>query len=245
MVRQKKQSKIIKLDDGTNITILDDMNIGKHGKYNKRLLFPNDVFDDDELLCVLSNNDFQKLIQHNTSDTIQEQTSTINELYDKIESLEQDLDEQVKQNHQLQQECDKHKETIKNQEHDIHEKEQTIQSLSQLNDNIPVKQHYQEIQELNNKLNYAQLQETKKISKINSQHKNEIHDIKDKFNVLATKYNDLCDDVASISLIDVFLRKHKKKVANNEPIQLFKINDDTYVVPTQQRKELMEHEDSM
>ena len=245
MARQKKESKVIQLDDGTNITILDDMKIGKHGDYNKRLLFPNNIFNEDELLCVLSMNDFQKLIQHNTSDTIQEQTSTISNLSDNVASLKQRLQSKDDEIFELKQECDKHKKTIENQQSDIHQMDETITSLSQLKDNIPIKQHHDELDALKDDITELKLQLEKsdgilstKLAEQKQQlsiaYVQEIDAIKDEYNLLVSEYNHLLDDVESISKLDVLFGKHKNKIKNKEKKKSKILNQQTFVATQQE-----------
>ena len=229
MARQKKEPKEIQLDDGTNIKILDGMAISKHGKYNKRLLFPNDIFQEDEMLCIISDNDFQKLIQHNTSDTIQEQTGTIKDLSESVTSLKERLQSKDDEIYQLKQELGELNKTIKNQESDMHKKDETIESLSQLKDNIPLKQHQDAIDGLKDDKHKLELQLEKsngilstklaeQKSELSVQHTKEVGELKSKYNILATEYNNLYDSVASISRMDVLLGKHKNLIEDKQHV---------------------------
>ena len=135
------------------------------------------------------------------------------------------------------------KETIKKQQLHIDELTNKYESLLPLKEHIPQKQHYNELKELQDKINDAEseLNKTKneietKLTKQKSDldieytnekaqllvaYNNEINQLKTKYNELASEYNYLLNDASSLSRINTLLNgKHNDIVKNRKPVEL-------------------------
>ncbi len=138
------------------------------------------------------------------------------------------------------------KETIQKQQAHIDELTEKVESLSMLKDYIPPKEHYEEIDNLKEKVNDAKLELDKlsaevdmKLSKQKSEmevkhteekaqmliaYTQEVNANKLKYNELAKDYNHLLGDASSLSRTSVlFSGRHKTIVKDKEPVELEEI----------------------
>jgi len=138
------------------------------------------------------------------------------------------------------------KETIQKQQAHIDELTEKVESLSMLKDYIPPKEHYEEIDNLKDKVNDAKLELDKlsaevdmKLSKQKSEmevkhteekaqmliaYTQEVNANKLKYNELAKDYNHLLGDASSLSRTSVlFSGRHKTIVKDKEPVELEEI----------------------
>ena len=138
------------------------------------------------------------------------------------------------------------KETIENKQSHIDELTDKYQSLLPLKDNIPQKQHYDEILALTNQLNDAKKEidklngeiETKlaiQKSELDSEHNNEkaqmlvgynqeLDNLKLKYNNLASDYNKLVSDLFTITKLNaLFDSRHEKIRKDKEPVEMLEI----------------------
>ena len=138
------------------------------------------------------------------------------------------------------------KETIQKQQAHIEELTEKVESLSMLKDYIPPKEHYEEIENLKDKVNDAKLELDKlsaevdmKLSKQKSEmevkhteekaqmliaYTQEVNANKLKYNELAKDYNHLLGDASSLSRTSVlFSGRHKTIVKDKEPVELEEI----------------------
>lgn len=138
------------------------------------------------------------------------------------------------------------KETIQKQQTHIDELTEKVESLSMLKDYIPPKEHYEEIDNLKDKVNDAKLELDKlsaevdmKLSKQKSEmevkhteekaqmliaYTQEVNANKLKYNELAKDYNHLLGDASSLSRTSVlFSGRHKTIVKDKEPVELEEI----------------------
>ena len=135
------------------------------------------------------------------------------------------------------------KETIEKQQLHIDELTEKYQSLLILQDNIPQKQHYDEIDALKDKIKDSEKQidkisaeyETKLAtlkSELEVEHTNEkaqmlvvyntnLNNLKHEKNNIAAKYNDLLDEVGTLTKWNTTFHNHHKKILENKtPLEL-------------------------
>ena len=174
-------------------------------------------------------NETNKLLNDNIIGINNNYKETKNELQSSFDNKEKEL-----------------KETIQKQQTHIDELTEKVESLSMLKDYIPPKQHYEEIDNLKEKVNDAKLELDKlsaevdmKLSKQKSEmevkhteekaqmliaYTQEVNANKLKYNELAKDYNHLLGDANSLSRTSVlFSGRHKTIVKDKEPVELEEI----------------------
>ena len=139
------------------------------------------------------------------------------------------------------------KETVEKQQKHIDELTEKVQSLAILREYIPPKQHYEELNDLKDKIKKAELELDKATAKIDAElssqksklqiahteekaqmllaYNQELNSYKLKFNELAKDYNHLLEDASSLSRTNtLFNGRHKAIVKGREPVELEKID---------------------
>lgn len=215
--------------------------IGKQGSPYKDGTIPKKItlnkneskkFEIGDSVYILSEEEFDSL-QKQDDDTNQpdnepllaELNAQISKKEDIIKQLESELqqykDDTAKIINENQTELQKYKEdnsnlqeTIEKQKFDIHEQ------AVLLNDFISPKQHSDELSQLKDDL-------ANKKAELLIACNNNINHYKNEYNVLATRYNSLIEDVSSLTRINTFFNgRHKEITEKNEPVELLLIEKD-------------------